>query len=158
MGAHATHAKDNRPTGKMYLADNQLNLGNGLQTPVDLDTIYWPGFNDGIEDIVNHRILPGRAGFYLVIAQVFFTQVVADKDYEIWIMHKTGAAAWTVMAHDRRHSRITADLACIATDIIWIGDNLVFDAFEIWAQSNSGGNTVDILGAAETFLCVQRLR
>ena len=157
MGANSTRPLANRPNGKMYLTVNQVDLLNGVQTPVELESI-WPGYIDGIEDNVNHRILPGRAGFYLVIAQVFFTQVVADKSYEIWIMHKTAAAAWTEMAHDKRHSRVTDDLSCIASDVIWIGNDLAFDAFEIWAQSNSGGNTVDILGVAETFLLVQRLR
>lgn len=157
MGADATQSKDNRPTGKM-VSENMLNLVSGVSTLVDLSFIMGD-FIDGIEDVGNNWIKPLRAGFYLVIGQVTFTQVVADKRYQLQLLHREDVGFSTTYAQDNQHSSNTENLTCRIVDVIWLPMEEPIDAFELWAAQFSGVNTVDIIGdALSTFLIVQRLR
>lgn len=148
---------DNRPTGKI-VGDDQLNLVNGVSTLIDLSFVM-TSFIDGIEDTVNNWIKPDRAGFYLVIGQVTFTEVVANKRYQLQLLHREDVGMSTPYAQDNKHSSNTEDLTCRIVDVVPLQMDEPIDAFELWATSFSGGNTVDIIGdALSTFLIVQRLR
>jgi len=140
-----------KPSGKMYLGSNQLNLVNGAITLVELDTV-GTGFTDGIEDTANHKITPGYAGFYIIIGMVTFMNLVIDRSYDAGVLI-TGAA-YLPFVHDfsGRDDYYTVPVSCLvklnATDYI-----------ELYARSMSGDNTVDILaGEAYTFLSIQRVR
>lgn len=148
----------NIPHGKLALSSNQLNLVSGTSTQVQLNSVM-PKFTDGIEDTFNYWIKPGKPGFYLVIGQVTFTSVVADKKYRCTLLHREDVGMSTGYAQDIKHSRTTDDLICRAVDEIWIGDDITKDAFELWATQFSGVNTVDIsAGAPFTFLIARWLR
>lgn len=153
MGATATQSLANRPNGAMFLDADQLNLVNGVSTKV-LVNVICADFVDGIEDLGNNRIEPLRPGFYLCIAQVTFTDVVADKLYEL----KMKLGPKTI--RDFKHSRTTDDLTLRCVDVMYCMEAV--ERFDMWATQNSGGNTVDVKGGIETqgytFLTIQRVR
>lgn len=140
-----------KPSGKLYLASTQLDLVNGIWTKVLLETI-GANFTDGIEDTVNHRITPGRGGFYDIKGQVTFTNIVTPRLY---------IAALKISG---------TDLICINDGSASAGDHYsvpvghliklsVTDYIELHAMSVSGDNTVDVrAGSAYTFLSIQRVR
>ena len=143
----------NRPNGTMFLDENQLNLVSGVSTKVLIDHIVG-NFIDGIEDTGNNEITPLVAGFYLCIAQVTFTEVVADKLYELK-MEGGPRTMW-----DRKHSRTTDDLTLRCVEVMYIQAD---EHLHMAAVQNSGANTVDILGSVAdtpgyTQLTMQRIR
>jgi hypothetical protein len=144
-------AAHQRPSGKLYLGTDQLNLVNGAMTLVELDTIS-AGFTDGIEDIANHRITPGVAGFYDVKGQVYFKDVVADTRY-IASIRVNGVTTLFSACHQ---ASIVGYLSAACSGHCYLAAT---DYVELMAQSLSGNNTVDILSAEfRTFLSVQRIR
>lgn len=141
-----------RPSGKLYLGSDQLNLVSGSATIVQLDTI--PAeYKDEIENTGTYRITPGRAGFYSVAGQVTFKAVVADKNY--YAMLRISGAA--IICDCGRHSSFAAALTpkCILPGHYFSNT----DYIELLAQHFAGVDTVDIDSTeARTFLALQRVR
>ena len=142
-----------RPNGHLYLGSNQLNLVNGVVTLVLLDAI--PAQNtDGTENTVTHRITPGVAGFYSVVGQVMFKNCVVDKSYAAEILVNGG-----LIFQNWNHSSIGVNdylCALCARPSLYLGPT---DFVELHALSNSGDNTVDVVGgSAATYLELQRVR
>ena len=140
-----------KPSGKLYLGSDQLNLIDEVPTEVLLDTI-GTGFTDAIENTVAHCITPGQAGYYLVLGAVMFLNVVAAKNYRSGVLvnstdyynspmyYAAGGVYFSVPTFDL--------IKLTATDYV-----------QLIAISYSGDNTVDIQsGITSTFLSVQRVR
>jgi len=141
-----------KPSGMMYLVGDQLNLVDNQETLVELNTIR-VDFNDAIENIVTHRITPGKSGFYSIVGQVRFKSVVADKSYHALIRRNTVAIVQNNAFHSSNALGLTA--VCIVPNWYLEAD----DYIELYAVSNAGVDTVDIDGCElRTFLAVQRVR
>ena len=144
-------AAHQRPSGKLYLVNDQLNLVDNTWTKVALDTIA-PGFTDGIEDTVNNRITPGHPGFYNIKGLVTFIHTVANCNYRARIR----------ISNTNSYSIKYSWTGSIIRLGVPVGDLIKLtaaDYVELWALSNSGDNTVDIEpGVHYTFLSVQRVR
>jgi hypothetical protein len=78
-----------QPSGRIYLNGNQNNINNGVSTKVLLNTVD-PLFTDGIEDVVNHRITPGVAGWYFFSASVCWEVVLDQKRYSMTVVRVPG--------------------------------------------------------------------
>ena len=139
-----------RPSGKIRLGTAMPNLVNATPTLVLLDVIPAEYVADGICNTATHRITPGVAGFYSIVGQVNFSNVVAAKDYICHIY--ISAVVYSSYVHTSLVSMVTA--ICSLPNQYLTAANYV----ELWAQSNSGDNTVDLLGDNATFLAVQRVR
>jgi len=140
-----------RPSGKLYLSTDQLNLVNNTWTKVALDTIA-AGFSDGIEDTVNNRITPGYAGFYDLKGLVTFVNIVAARNYRAAI--KISNTTW----HSVKYSWAGGGtyLGVPVGDLVKL---TATDYVELLVMSQSGDNTVDIASLERlTFLSVQRVR
>ena len=140
-----------RPSGKLYLGTAQLDLSSAVPTLVELDTV--PAeYKNGIENIVTHRIVPGRAGFYSISAQVSFNQVVADKHYgaDLRISGVTKSLNYN-------HASLAIRIAAICSlPCQYITAN---DYIELFAVSFADVDTVDLFGEEKmTYLMVQRVR
>lgn len=141
-----------KPSGKLYLGTDQLNLVNTVATLVELDTIP-AAFKDGIENIVTHRITPGRAGFYSIVGQVWFKSLIADKDYFAMIRISGATIACDSNAHASYAAAVTAK-CCLPNQYLSNTDYV-----QLYAQSFAGVDTVDIESTeSRTFLAVQRVR
>ena len=142
-----------RPTGKLYLDDYQINLVSGDETLVELETIP-AAYNDGIENVVTHRITPGRPGFYAVVGQVSFMAIVADKDYEARLKMSGGPS---YAGRKVTHASRTGTLGVTASTPAHYFS--ATDYVELWAVSEAGVDTVDInTTEVFTFLALQRVR
>ena len=140
-----------KPSGRLYLGSNQLNLVNNIATIVALDTI-GAGFTDAIEDTTLHRITPGYAGFYNIVGMVTFLNIVAARNYAACILvnsvvsycyHVSWAGGGTYYGIP-----VGDEIKLTATDYV-----------QLIAVSISGDNTVDLsAGLHQTFLSVQRVR
>lgn len=141
-----------KPSGMMYLSADQLNLVTDTETLVELDAIQ-AGFNDAIENVATHRITPGPAGFYSMVGQVRFDNVVALKDYHAEIRLNGAGAIQNNVSHASTTKPVTA--ICVVPNWYLAAD----DYIELWAEANADVNTVDI-DATElrTFLAIQRVR
>jgi len=141
----------NRPSGRMYLSANQLNLIDDTWTVVELDAID-DGFEDGIEDTVNHWIKPGVAGWYIVMGQWQLLNDVQDKLYRAGI--RTNGVKWECVA--------TLSLSRSRPGVVRVSALIKLDAndyVQLYAMSGADVNTVDIQsGRFYTFLCLQRVR
>jgi len=135
----------------MYLANEQVNLVNGAWTLVELDTIS-AGFADGIEDTVAHVIAPGVAGFYHLIGQVTFNSVIADKRYQVRLVHNISGSVVYRPAHASNVFLLSVPIN--AHVYLPAAGEIRMDA-----RSDSGDNTVDLQeNEVYTFLSVQRVR
>jgi len=141
-----------RPSGKLYLTGDQLNLVDTVWTLVELNTIFGH-YTDGIENVATHRITPGVAGFYSIVGQVFFKNLLGDRIYgaairisnvDVSIFHQNTGPSGT---------------SCSALCNLPNEKLSAVDYIELFAASFSGINTVDIAeGLAYTYLSVQRVR
>ena len=140
-----------RPSGKMYLGTDQLNLTHGLPTDINLDTVS-SGFCDEIEDVIEHKITPGRAGLYLIVGQVSFFSVVADKEYCANLELNDSTYISTNVIH-----AALAEILCVPViALVWLS---LTDYIKLIGQSNADVDTVDVVGQKDsTFLFVQRVR
>jgi len=144
-------AAHQKPSGGMYLSVEQSNLIHNTWTFVELDAIS-AGFTDGIEDVVNHKLTPGAAGFYIVIAQVCLLNLIADKNYRVTIRISDATSVADSYAHASTEEYLT--IACAA--LLYLSAT---DYVQMGVVSMAGVNTVDVLGNPRyTFLSVQRVR
>ena len=141
-----------KPSGKLYLADAQNNLVSGIQILILLDTIP-PAYKDGIENVVTHRITPGRAGFYAIVGQVYFMNVITDKGYHSYLRISGGAYVAECEVHAALVENISA-LCSLPCHYLSAADYI-----ELYAMSEAGVNTVDVYPSEDrTYLSVQRVR
>lgn len=138
-----------RPSGFLELSGMKLNLVSGATTLIEFDQIR-TGFNDGIEDTANHRITPGKAGFYSIAGAVNFFNTVADKKYRS-LIYISGSD----VAANMKHTSI-AEAVDLPVSIATIYLSAV-DYVELYAYHLAGVDTVDV-NCSDTFLCVQRVR
>lgn len=159
MGQGVIKAQQNRPNGGMYLGSNQLNLTDNAWNVIQFGTTIKTGFIDAIEGILGgamaDAIYPNRPGFYLIIGQVWFTAVIANKAYLVRVYDNTGAA---VTVESETQNDNTNDFTGRLSDVVYLQGN---EALTLEARPvNVGANTVDVVGGNEynTFLTVQRVR
>ncbi|MBA7557760.1 hypothetical protein ES705_50531 [subsurface metagenome] len=138
-----------RPSGHLYLGTLQTNLMDGMSTLVLLDTIK-ADFKDGIENIVTHRITPGKAGFYSVYGHIQFISIVADKCYTAYLKKSGGFAV-----ENPNHASFVHQIGVDAFTPCYYFSEI--DYVELWAKSESGTDEVDI-STVHTRLIVQRVR
>ena len=144
-------AAHQRPSGRMYLSVNQLNLVDMTDTLVMLDAIT-AGFADGLEDVVNHKITPGVAGLYDVKGQVTLVNTIADKRFSVSV--KLNGVSSKISAVGQ--ASIASYLTINCHDHLYLSAT---DFLSLWALSYAGVDTVDIYGREPyTFLSVQRVR
>lgn len=140
-----------KPSGKLYLSADQLNLVSGEWTLIELDTIS-ANFTDGIEDTTNHRITPGQAGFYDIKGQAYLSQIIAGKRYQLAIL-----VNGTIYKY---YTELPGGLTNYLTLLVAAHFYLAAaDYLELVILSIAGVDTVDLLGSEPyTFMSVQRVR
>lgn len=136
------------PSGGLYLGSDMVDPGAGEKI-VLLDTVLG-GFNDGIEDTANNRIVFTKAGLYLCIAQVFLSKPAADQKNSIYIVHNNMTYFGTGIYHSSINEYQTLHVAhkwpMAVNDYIKLHVSL-------------GDATIDVLaGDNWTFLVAQWLR
>lgn len=149
MGAHATRPLANRPSLRVYLGTDQLNIPDTTWTLIDIDT------NDALFDVnvaPIFRVGLDKPGYYLVLGSVHFKSVIADKTYKVAIRKSDDQYVRSVQVH----SANVDDL------IVQVGGEICFGPgtyVELYVYLNVGAGTVDI-DADEwgTFLRAQRIR
>jgi hypothetical protein len=133
---------------KVYSATSQLNLTNATPTKVDLDTEEWDIGSDF--DTANHRFTAPVTGYYLVCGHLAFLAPVDGMRYDAMV-YVNGASASCFWNHAGGVSILGVTISSI--EKVTSGQYI-----ELYAQSNSGGNTVDILGGQTyTYLCIHLL-
>ena len=138
-----------KPSGKLVLNSNQLNIADNTATLVELDTI--PSeYKDGIENTVTHRITPGRPGFYSIVGVIEFLSVIADKNYQAGV-YVSGACINRHVVHSGVAYVIGAlcSVPCHYLSAV--------DFVDLYAYHEAGAGTIDI-SAFYTYLSVQRVR
>jgi len=140
-----------KPSGRLNLSAEQSNLVSSVGTLVNLDVI--PAvFTDGIENIVTHRITPGRAGFYSIVGMVRFIGTVDCTAYNCSIK-----VSGVEVCDNQNQAGESGSLStlCVLPNFYLSASDYV----ELWATSFAGGDTVDIDSTNErTYLALQRVR
>ena len=140
-----------RPSGKLYLANAQINLVNAAPTRVLFDTI--PAeYTDGIEDVGQHEIVAPSTGYYSIAGQVMFENVIADKGYSARI-YVDGVSVCANFVHASLVLEVAAPVVLPGHYV------LAGETIRLYAVSYAGVDTVDIqTGQTNTYLAVQRVR
>lgn len=145
------------PSGRMYLQGLQDNINNGVATRVLLNAID-ATFTDGIEDVVNHWILPGVAGLYAFHAGLFWDTTLDDKAYDLTVhAGTTGAENILVRARIAGCTAITGlEVSLNISGLVWMSN---LDHIYICGNHNDGTNNPDFVSTSpKTFLALQRVR
>lgn len=137
-----------KPSGCLFLGQNQNNLPIDVWTDVELNTIS-SGFTDGIEDTVNHKITPGVAGLFLLIGRISFVEIIGDYEYGCAIELNGGGT----LIENWGHSSLEADLNVCCTMIHWLTNT---DYIKLQAYNGGNAATVDVKQVSG--LSVARLR
>lgn len=145
-----------RPSGMLQLGAIQLNiLAGGADVTIQIDTI--PAvFIDGIENVGTYRITPGVAGFYSVVGNIRFSNIINLKAYSANIF-MDGVRIATNLMHASDPAVSSINSVCVLPCQYFSKTNFV----TLVANCYAGANTVDIfsdLAAQATFLAVQRVR
>ena len=144
------------PSGRIYRATPQNNINTGVQTTILLDTID-PLFTDGIEDVINHRILPGVAGWYLFFASMCWESVVDQMRYGLEVLLHPSATGIGI-----DHSCASGTGGTAKQEFRKVSDVIYLTAVQgIYMQAHhvDGSNLPDVVGGRYyTFLTVQRVR
>jgi hypothetical protein len=118
---------------RVYLASAQSNLVNGVWTKVLLDTV---SYDLGTNFAANKFTAP-VAGLYVIWGHIDFENTIANKDYA-GAIYINGS----VVSHHHSHTGgATTDVDVTLYDEFYLDKA---DYVELYAQSNSGGDTVDI--------------
>lgn len=128
-----------------YLSADQENLVDVTATKVTLNT---ETFDIGSDfDTANNKFVAPVTGYYAVHAAVQFKSVVADKPY-LALIYVNGSA----VREARVHSTSTAQVSANVSGLVYA---TAAQDIELYAQQNSGVNTVDIDStASRTFMDV----
>ena len=140
------------PSGKLVLTATQLNVTKFSETLVVLDQI--PAeFTDEIEDIANHQIIIPETGYYAIVGQVTFENLLAENaNYTALIkVNATSVCRASEQANNVNNAScllVMPSQYCVLNDVI-----------KLYAISGASDNTIDIRCDADmTFLAVQRVR
>ena len=151
MVVNKKYADDaHEPYARMFVTAAQNNLTDVTWTTIALDTDTFD-FST-ITDLSNYKITPGVAGYYLVIGQVCYTNVIADKTYGAQI-YKNATTA--IKTSSEQIGASTSDVPVEVTDVMLLDDD---DYIQLRGYVNAGAATVDIkTGTANTNLVLFRL-
>jgi len=139
-----------KPYARMYITAAQDNLADAIWTTITLDTDTIDP--DGITDTANYKITPAVAGQYLVIGQITYTGVIAEKSYQAQLYFNGTSAKTIALAHT---GAATTDVTVPVCDVIVFDSD---DYVQLRGQVNTGAVTVDInVGTTNTFLMLYRL-
>lgn len=139
-----------KPYARMYVNAAQNNLTDATWTTITLDT---DTFDSGtITDTSNYKITPAVAGYYLVIGQVTFTNVIAEKTYAAQL-YVNGSTVKKITY--MQNGAATTDVSAPVTDVIYFDSD---DYVQLRGYVNCGAATVDInTGTEDTNLVLYRL-
>lgn len=141
------------PSSLMYLQSAQENIANWANVLVELDRVP-ADYTDGVEDTVNHKITPGIAGYYCVVAQITYFNVVADKQYQVRIKLSNEAVFAAIGVN---HVSTTEQISCIA--VLPCLKMAADDFVSMYAFHEAGVGTIDIESNSNyTYLSLQRVR
>lgn len=133
---------------KAYLGTTQQNISDRLFVKVALNQKTRDLGNDF--DTTTHKFTVPLVGYYLIIANVRWTEVVADKRYYVTI-YKDGSKLF----QSGYHSSFVGDLNINTSDIVYLTKG---SYIELYVWHNAGVDTVDIKsGAAETYMSIYLL-
>lgn len=135
---------------RAYLNTQQNNIPNVTQTKVLLDAESYDTGNDFDADGVDSDFTVPVTGWYLVIGQITWTSVVADKAYWTGIGVDGTVIAWGLL-----HASHAYTLISQVSDIIYVTAN---QKITLEAYQGSGVSTVDIAAAsAYTYISIHLL-
>lgn len=133
---------------RAYLGTDQNNLVDSTWTLVQLDSENYD--SGGNFDTGNYKFTAPVNGFYLVVGQIMYHELIADKSYFAALRW---AAAYNTI--NRIHASFNEWLGVRISDIIELTSG---QTIELYARQESGGNLVDISsGSNYTFLAVHLL-
>lgn len=114
-------------------------------TKVPIDTVSFDP--DGIVDVTNGRIKPTKAGYYVVLGQVYITQLAANTIFAV-ALYKNGVE----VAHgiDRQEQGTVGGL--VVSDIIYFDG--VNDYVELWCYASRNTSLNISLGGKTNYLSV----
>jgi len=138
------------PYARMYNTAAQNNLTDVTWTTITLDT---DTFDSGtITDLSNYKITPAVAGYYMVLGQITYENVVAEKTYYAQI-YKNGTTA--TATRSQQNGAATTDVSVVVHDVVLLDAD---DYIQLRAYVNVGASTVDVnIGTADTYLILYRL-
>jgi hypothetical protein len=132
------------PKARAYLDTSQLNLTNNTWTKVLLVTESY----DVGGDFASYKFVAPVSGYYKVDGAILFLTPVADTRYAAGIYVNNALVAQNVTCN----GGVTDAISATISDTIYLAAT---DYVELFARSNSGGNTVDMeAGAASTWMSV----
>ena len=138
------------PYARMYVTAAQDNLTDVTWTTITLDTDTFD-FST-ITDLSNYKITPAVAGYYMVLGQVTYANVIAEKTYYAQI-YKNGTTA--TATRSQQNGAATTDVSVTVQDVVLLDDD---DYIQLRGYVNCGAATVDInAGTADTYLILYRL-
>lgn len=126
-----------------YLATTQSNLTNNTVTKVTLDAEVFDVGGDF--DIANNRFVAPVSGYYHIMATVTFSGVVADKRYIAYI-YVNGAQ---VNISSMSIGTVTTGIYIPVMALVYVEAG---QYIELYAESESGDNTVDIVGGTKMWV------
>jgi len=134
----------------MFVTAAQDNLTDVTWTTITLDTDTFD-FST-ITDLSNYKITPAVAGYYMVLGQVTYANVIAEKTYYAQI-YKNGTTA--TATRSQQNGAATTDVSVTVQDVVLLDDD---DYIQLRGYVNCGAATVDInAGTADTYLILYRL-
>jgi len=131
---------------RAYLNTEQTNLVHDTDTLVELETESYDLGGDF--NTTTHLFTAPITGYYRITGQVYFNQVTANQRYIMKL--KEGV---TIVYISLSHSAETSDFCINGTTTLYLTAE---DTIGLYAQSESGGNLVDVSnGESNTFLEVE---
>lgn len=134
---------------RVYLNTDQNNLNSNAWTKVALDSL---DVDSGSSfNTLNNRFVVPASGLYQIIANVQFTNLIANKAYGVAI-YVNG----TSISEQFGHASATDNLTVKAIEEVFLKAN---DYVEVYAKPDVGGsaNTVDIESGSKTTNLIARL-
>lgn len=133
---------------KAYLSSSMLNLTDGNITKILLDAESYDIGSDF--DTTNSRFVAPVTGYYLIIGNIYYTQVIADKSYYCYI--------YVNNAEYSRSIGGTGGAVDIAINNSVVAFVTAGQYIELYGRVVAGVSTVDVGGGATiTYLCVHLL-
>ena len=135
--AIATTAKE-----KVYLDADQENIIHQTWTLVNVNTVVYDIGNNF--DTVNHRFVTSMPGYYLIIGNISWKSLVADKQYITGIYTDGSLKAVTRAIAPTGDQYISS--SCSTIEYIAKSKNI-----ELKGYHNAGVDTIDIMGGSATY-------
>jgi len=143
------------PNGRLYLENSQQNVQDGLFVKILFDSIS-AGFTDGIEDVVNHRIFPGVAGWYQVNAYLLLESLIDACRYAIHVTRSGILVAHAEYLSPKTGTSTAYHISLGVSDVIKL---TALQYLEVGIHHLDATEIVDVLGEETgSFLSVQRVR